>query len=137
MVGIKLEDGTFINFVPNGSATNLSKQMDNPAYHPSEFQFTMDIVQWGGGLTGTVTATWSNEDAPLQTYGPSGNENAIYGVGPTDLLAPLDPEGYGLNVVVDIPGIPEDAIVPEPVTMMAAGAGLMGLGGYIRRRRLG
>jgi len=133
MVGIKLEDGTFINFVPNGSATNLSKQMEDPAYHPSEFLFTMDIVQLGGGLTGTVTATWNHNDDPLKTYGTK----AIYGVGPTDLLAPLDPEGYGLNVVVDIPGIQEDAIVPEPLTMMAAGVGLMGLGGYIRRRRRG
>ncbi|MFW5732908.1 MAG: hypothetical protein ACOCVI_02915 [Planctomycetota bacterium] len=131
-----------------GFATNLSNPLvgSTQYYHPSEFLFTMDIIEFGttngaGGtepLEGTLTATWSNNDAPLQTYDSAG---LVYGVGPefsfAGPLPDLIPEGYGLNVLVDIPGIPEDAIIPEPVTMLAAGAGLMGLGGYIRRRRRG
>ncbi len=143
-IAIKAADGSFINFLSDGAGTNLSKQMDSPAYHPSEFLFTMDIIEWGttsgsGGtpLEGTLTATWSNDLAPLQTFGPTGNEDAIYGVGPEDLTTDNQEGDYGLFVTVDIPGIPDDAVVPEPLTMLAAGAGMMGLGGYVRRRRRG
>ncbi len=141
-VDIITDTGT-IAFVSDGPGVNLSNPLGGsaPAYHPSEFEFTMDIIEQAPlsgdtALTGTVTATWSNDEDLLKTYDPDG---LIYGVGPEfnlgGPLPSLDPDGYGLNVVVNIPGIPEDAIVPEPVTMLAAGAGLMGLGGYIRRRR--
>ncbi|MFP4216873.1 MAG: hypothetical protein ACLFVH_13165, partial [Phycisphaerae bacterium] len=145
-----ITDTETITFFSNGPGMNLSNPLGGnaPDYHPGEFLFTMDIVQSGGGsLTGTVTATWSNDEDSLQTYDPEtydpetyDPEALVYGVGPgVDITQPGNwPAGnHGLNVVVDIPGIPEDAIIPEPVTMLAAGAGLMGLGGYIRRRRRG
>jgi hypothetical protein len=137
--------GTLSFVTKTGSATNFSNPLSGSTqpYHPSEFLFTMDIIEWGTTsgsgetpLEGTLTATWSNDDDALQTYNQDGS---IYGVGPEFSLAgplpPLNPDGYGLNVLVDVPGIPEDTIIPEPLTVLAAGAGLMGLGGYIRRRR--
>lgn len=121
------------------TGTNLSNPLDGGApYHPDEFLFTADITEVGAtgtALTGTVTATWSNDLAELQTFGGT---DEIYGVGPEfDQATGTFPEpgDYGLFVTVDIPDIPEDTIIPEPLTVLAAGAGLMGLGGYIRRRR--
>ena len=111
-----LKDGAWITFVPDGSATNLSKQKDDPAYHPSEFRFTMSIIEQeplsgDTALTGTVIATWSNDEDPLQTY----DSALVYGVGPEIVSVLLqDPGDYGLNVVVDISGIPEAGAKCEP-----------------------
>ena len=59
----------------------------------------------------------------------SGNDLGFGGTG--DGWAPLASGLLGINVTPDAPG----NVIPEPITMIAVGMGISGLGGYIRKRR--
>ena len=118
----------FIGTVDGDSTnTNLAAAFQAAVWEiVNETDAGYDVTSGGFSLSNYSTSNWASTantwlaqlddydvDGGLKVFSNADNQDFVYYIPPTD------PPG----------------IVPEPLTMLAAGTAVMGLGGYLRRRR--
>lgn len=89
--------------------------------------FTVDGVCTGGTNVGSVVAIDGNTDSLY------GLETKSLGVYETIYVPPYSSSGWSIGQITDRF---VETIVPEPTTMALMGAGLLALGGLLRRKKL-
>ena len=134
------------SFVPlfdvtqNGGSNGPSGQF---TVGQSGFDFRFAIDPNGASVGPAVWSSVAGENSDLQDHmvtwlitgnvGHPGNEIGAYVIAFEDLPIPGSDQDYN-DLVVEVRGV-QDAVVPEPSTLLLLGSGVVALAGFGRRRR--
>ena len=135
-------------YIPTAGPWSLQNQADDPFY--VEIGTDSGFVSWtdtsccnNTQTVRTLDAGWHPIEVIMAEFGGGDNLEFSMAFGEQSPGVPLpfntstyhlvgDEANGGLMVRT---AIPEPTVIPEPMTMLAIGLGISGLGGYIRKRR--